>query len=1093
MLRLMSGGNKRRAIAALTCAALATLRPQAALSQDVSPPAFFQVFESTYKTIENRLPDIFMTGYGAVYTPPPGRADSGNSSVGYDQYDRFDLGSAGNPTLYGTETGLKTLVQSIHAMGGNSYVDLVWNHSGFTQNGQSDSQGHTFYDAGGYPGLNITLPYDFDGDYHSASDNTITGMRLAGLIDIAQEKNYQMIRSPVDLADPRNIRPGTIPAFGRIANVPSANNARFYPDTSLQPISVYDPTTGEQNIKIYPFNNANPLNGTAVPENALGYLMRNAQWLVQSIGVDGFRVDAAKNMPPWVLNYLDRAVYRSSFRTQLNGAQQNIFSFSEVYDGDQTLLQQYIRKDINPATPGVIGGNRDDLDFPLFFALQNNLTSNGVQNDWRNVVGSSLDMHDDGLMNGSQGVHFVSSHDNGPPALDSVGYAYTMMLPGNSIVYFNGKEFGNNRSFPQNGREDALGGVYGNAMATLVDLRNRYGRGNYRQDWLEKENYAFERQNSALVMLSNRGDAGYDSRTIDVTFAPGTPLIELTGNAHSPISDPQGNIPQLVIVNADASSPTGASVNVRFLRNSATDQANQTHFTGNGYLIYGLASPQGQLSLSNVSSVMAGQTPNAATSTNLPYDNGTMRLTDVSVIKANSLQVTLNTNAVNLLGVYRDKPADGDNALIKLDGGVDINGNGHVDFTDPNNSVTYGFENITGVHSPGYFNANGNGTYAQTIDTTQLADGYHYIDVRAFRQRSDGGPAIFTDFKKVIYVDRNKPNSGIDSFNDLVPGINENRQLLVRSLDQTADSVHTFMNLPAALTDAQILAMVNNTNQAGQIDRDLFAYGYNNVPNGNNVFTVVTYRPTGNYNIQRFPGYYTLSLNGRGLGDTNFDGQFEPADVTAFVNVMNSQNQQFNPAADLNGDGKVDVKDLYLLPTTLTHGGADAATVQAARNAVLARGDLNNDGSTGADDIDVLYHNFGSTNPLYDLNGNGAPVDQSDVDTMVHTILHTYYGDVNLDGQVDFFDLVQILSADYNDGTTGHGWAEGDLNGDGKIDFFDITVLLSEGYNAGPAPPALNAAMSAAQIEAALGVPEPSGLIGLLLGLELLRRPRRRA
>src|SRR5437588_637951 len=250
---------------------------------------------------------------------------------------------------------------------------------------------------------------------------------------------------------------------------------------------VSDPTTGEQSIAIYPFNNANPLHGTATPENALGYLMRNAQWLVQSIGVDGFRVDAAKNMPPWVQNYLDRAVYRSSFRTLLNGQQQNVFSFSEVYDSDQTLLQQFVRKDINPAQPGVIGGNRDTLDFPLFFA-----------------------MHDDGAMNGSQAVHFVSSHDNGPPALDSVAYAYTLMLPGNSIVYFNGKEFGNNRSFPQDGREDALGGLYGNAMPTLVDIRNRYGRGNYVQRLLEKESFAFERQKSAIVLLSNRGDAGYD-------------------------------------------------------------------------------------------------------------------------------------------------------------------------------------------------------------------------------------------------------------------------------------------------------------------------------------------------------------------------------------------------------------------------------------------------------------------------------------------------------------------------------------------------------------------------------------------------------
>src|SRR5947208_993805 len=79
--------------------------------------------------------------------------------------------------------------------------------------------------------------------------------RLAGLIDIAQEKNYQMIRSPVDANDPHNIRAGSIAYNGRIANLPDPNNARFYPDKALAPITVSDPTTGQSNIKIYPFNN----------------------------------------------------------------------------------------------------------------------------------------------------------------------------------------------------------------------------------------------------------------------------------------------------------------------------------------------------------------------------------------------------------------------------------------------------------------------------------------------------------------------------------------------------------------------------------------------------------------------------------------------------------------------------------------------------------------------------------------------------------------------------------------------------------------------------------------------------------------------
>jgi hypothetical protein len=52
------------------------------LLADASAPAILQWFESSYDTIENRAPDVFMAGYGTVWTPPPGRADISDFSVG---------------------------------------------------------------------------------------------------------------------------------------------------------------------------------------------------------------------------------------------------------------------------------------------------------------------------------------------------------------------------------------------------------------------------------------------------------------------------------------------------------------------------------------------------------------------------------------------------------------------------------------------------------------------------------------------------------------------------------------------------------------------------------------------------------------------------------------------------------------------------------------------------------------------------------------------------------------------------------------------------------------------------------------------------
>ena len=88
------------------------------------------------------------------------------------------------------------------------------------------------------------------------------------------------------------------------------------PDTGMASSFTFsDPATGESNLTVYRFNSVNPMAGDAVEENATGYLMRNAQWLVQEIGVDRFRIDAAKHVPTSTLNYFDRAVFRANPRT----------------------------------------------------------------------------------------------------------------------------------------------------------------------------------------------------------------------------------------------------------------------------------------------------------------------------------------------------------------------------------------------------------------------------------------------------------------------------------------------------------------------------------------------------------------------------------------------------------------------------------------------------------------------------------------------------------------------------------------------------------------------------------------------------------
>ncbi|HEX4052995.1 MAG TPA: dockerin type I domain-containing protein [Tepidisphaeraceae bacterium] len=991
----------------------------------VSAPVILQDFNSSYLSIENKMPDIFQSGYGAVYLPPPGYSTT-SESVGYDVYNRFDLGTAAQPTTYGTQNEFEAAVQGIHSFGAKAYIDLLWNDSG-----SMNSNTPGFAASGGYPGLAVTLQdtnpnapgyntlgynetgtaggpsyvdpangqtYYYQGDYHDDNPNSSgyepangTDGTVAGLDDIAQEENNVLIRQPTTAGNPLNIPAGTTPWNGYLANIPTPTNAQYYPDLSMTPKTVYDAALN-QTFTVYPYNTTDPMAGTAVAENSTGYLMRYTQWMIQDMGVDGFRIDAAYNMPTWVLNYYDAAVYDESNRYLLNGQQEQIYGYSEVYFQNAQTTEQYINlSDTNNGAGNTIEGDRDAMDFPLYQAMYNNLNAfngtygNSSGNNWYNVVTSSLDYADDGILNGSEGVKFVNDQDGGAPApgLVQVAYAYMLMLPGQAEVYYNGENFNNESGsgssgyFPEGGASDpkdgdlgALGGVFdtnvqnsaysNTAITTLVDIRNRYGRGNYREDWIETNLLAYERTGSAIVLVDNATTVDtslpkgvdYETRTMSVSFAPGTWLEELTGNATSSYSDPNGEISQFLQVQSGGVISGGGLLTARFLGNAVYAKGSNTTVTStnDGYLIYGLPTPTGNLSMTNVASVMASQTGQSTTpggwEPNANYSNGVDRNSTVNVVTASSFQLNLSTNAAYLQVTpttqYYDQAADGDNAQFTIDGGsITVAPTGLTSTTpgsngeDTNpNDVSYGYQNFASS-SPGYYNANGNGAYSQTIDTADLSIGYHYIEVISFRHAaSSSAPPVYSDWYDTIYVDRGTPQSSIQSFAPFAsaPSDYTSRQLDIQS-DGTTNSEYVYLNLPVGITNSQILSMIGtgdntingvtyNGGSAGQTDQNIFAYGFSDLQNGNNVATVVSYRPDGNYSIQRFTASDVSDLgdataNGLGLGDLNADGHINTTDVYDFYNDVLSNGQAFNPAADMNGTGLNDVNDWLLFDAEL--------------------------------------------------------------------------------------------------------------------------------------------------------------------------------
>lgn len=1057
------------AIASLCLTTLLVQSP--ALAVDSSSPAILQIFEARWETIEDRMADIHEVGYGRMWVPPVARGGS-VFSVGYDVFDRFDLGSPRDQTHYGTAEGFRRLVDAAHDAGVAVNPDLILNH-----NGVGNRTDANFVNLGGYPGFALTLPGDVNGDFHdpfidALTDDQILG-QLAGLNDIAQEKNHQFIRHPVAAGDPANIPAGTV------FNLPDPDNARLYPDQDLGGTVVFDPRVN-QNVTLYDYNAADPLAGDPVEENALGLLMRNVRWMIQEYDVDGFRLDAARHFPRWVLDYFDQAAYLARRDPLLDGSPNHVYSFSETGFDSPGYLQDFIRKDIDNNNLGTVGGNRDVLDFRLFNRLKDNLTGNGAANNWHEVRSAPMDLNDDGLMNGSQGVAFVQSHDETGAFLSNVAHAYTLLLPGNSLVYLNAEEYGPTGTFPQPGKADALGGVFGDTITTLVEIRNTHGRGNFRERWIDdafnpsgfSNVYVYERENAAIVGLNSRNDAFIETRNnVQTGFAPGTVLVELTGNAADATVDPGGAIPEAIRVDGvgqiDLSIP-----------------ANDTH--GRGYVVYGVARPEGALTLGGASGTLPGATPTPAT-------NGTARLADIPVVSGDTFSVRLDTTPVTLpapageVDAVRDVHADGDTALLKIDEGVDLNSNPGVDVTTPGD-VAYGFEQFTDVHLPGYLwdgagnIGSGTGVYEQTIDATQLAEGRHYLTVRAFRHRNaetggDGGPAVFTDFKETIYVDRLPPDASLESFDPFAsdPGDLANRDLIVRNPDGTADNMHFFLDLPAATTEAEIRQMVaNGVGDAADYDRDSFIFGYFGVTTGNHVVTVVTFEPTGNSGITRIPGVFTNTLVGSGFGDLDADGVVEATDLAgvgngSFEEILASGNTLFNAAADVTGDGLIDNRDLLALETTILAGAVGQPALDAYDGVRLARGDVDQNLLVDGADAAAIYAALGTTSGAEDLNVDGT-VDLADLETLVEELVRTESSDFDLNRVVGGSDF---LTWQRHVGTAADRLDQGDADLDGMVAASDLEIWQEDfGFQTAPF----------AAVAGAGRVPEPTGAVLALLG-----------
>lgn len=147
---------------------------------------------------------------------------------------------------------------------------------------------------------------------------------------------------------------------------------------------------------------------------------------------------------------------------------------------------------------------------------------------------------------------------------------------------------------------------------------------------------------------------------------------------------------------------------------------------------------------------------------------------------------------------------------------------------------------------------------------------------------------------------------------------------------------------------------------------------------------------------------------------------------------------------------------------------------------IIVDGDLTGTGFTHLDDFEAfrLVYQGGEYYWRYDLNQDGV-VDLEDWWILVHEKAGSMFGDVNLDGVVDDYDIQQILaSGKLFSGATNAGWIHGDMNLDGVVDQADLD-LIAQNFGAMPWTTTVLAP-----------IPEPASLLILMPAAALLGRRR---
>ena len=667
--------------------------------------AMLQYFNTSWAEITRKMPELAEAGYDSLWLPPPTKG-SGGLSVGYDCWDRFDLGSKDQRgsvrTRYGTEAELIELVRVAHRFGIRIYFDNVMNHNAFDIPG---------YDAATpidlYPGF---LPEDFhlrrteDGFYRKW-DNTrswsdawqVQNLGLADLIDISTEPgttNYNH-----GLTEGSTIR--------KIEFVRHPTRPDYYcytPTASGQKHSNGQGTYvgfGPGNGITTPFINAN---ASFYSERVEDMLCRAARWQIDRTRADGLRLDAVKHTPADFFG----ATYgadKDSSSYGYNGQVQAQFNLSRGFSDWGNHRDSVFNTEQGRDDAMLFGEHLGQPPaYVPYIDSGMRLVDNDLRSNFNNLLGnpsSGLNGYDasgSGGFPASVAVTHAQSHDNDFAARRELQHAFYLTRAGLPLIYTDGNHHAetlgeSGGAFPRHANTAFLGQWGDSRIPNLLAIHNDFARGWQRGRWSGSDLVSYERIDDRNFSESNQSlkerkgvtmlIAVNDNYSAGVGIQGGTSFPSQAGGGSE--NNPNTNDEYLYQYARGYGSQTGFYTYASSLSGVTVDKGS--------YFVFAPRTPEESdlwkaAGGEPITILQNGQKAPTVDVVRRDGPDGDAAFNPNGVVDANNTDFAYTvaiprvTSASNFKFVVR---ADGsaENILLRLDGGIDLNGTRPPGNTDP--------------------------------------------------------------------------------------------------------------------------------------------------------------------------------------------------------------------------------------------------------------------------------------------------------------------------------------------------------------------------------------------------------------------------